>query len=91
MEIGLLLLLSAAVYFLKIYFLMLIARILLYWFPNISFYDQPFYSLVRVTDPYLRLFRNILPIFLGMDLSPLLAFLLIQIAMEAIPKLSTSI
>lgn len=91
MEIGLLLLLSAAVYFLKIYFLMLIARILLYWFPNISFYDQPFYSLVRVTDPYLRLFRNILPIFLGMDLSPLLAFLLIQIAMEAIPKLSASI
>lgn len=91
MEIGLLLLLSASVYFLKIYFLMLIARILLYWFPNISFYDQPFYSLVRVTDPYLRLFRNILPIFLGMDLSPLLAFLLIQIAMEAIPKLSTSI
>jgi YggT family protein len=91
MEIGLLLLLSASVYFLKIYFLMLIARILLYWFPNISFYDQPFYSLVRVTDPYLRLFRNILPIFLGMDLSPLLAFLLIQIAMEAIPKLSASI
>jgi YggT family protein len=91
MEIGLLLLLSAVVYFLKIYFLMLIARILLYWFPNISFYDQPFYSLVRVTDPYLRLFRNILPIFLGMDLSPLLAFLLIQIAMEAIPKLSASI
>jgi YggT family protein len=91
MEIGLLLLLSASVYFLKIYFLMLIARILLYWFPNISFYDQPFYSLVRVTDPYLRLFRNILPIFLGMDLSPLLAFLLIQIAMEAIPKISASI
>lgn len=91
MEIGLLLLLSASVYFLKIYFLMLVARILLYWFPNISFYDQPFYSLVRVTDPYLRLFRNILPIFLGMDLSPLLAFLLIQIAMEAIPKLSASI
>ena len=91
MEIGLLLLLNASVYFLKIYFLMLVARILLYWFPNISFYDQPFYSLVRVTDPYLRLFRNILPIFLGMDLSPLLAFLLIQIAMEAIPKISASI
>ena len=91
MEISLLLFLRAIVYFLKIFFVMLIARILLYWFPNISFYDQPFYSLVRVTDPYLRLFRNILPVFLGMDLSPLLAFLLLQIAMEAIPKLAASI
>ena len=91
MEIGLLLLLRAIVYFIKIFFVMLIARILLYWFPNISFYDQPFYSLVRVTDPYLRVFRNILPVFLGMDLSPLLAFLLLQIAMEAIPKLAASI
>lgn len=91
MEIGLLLVSSAALYFLKFYFVMLIARVLLYWFPSVSFYEQPVYSLVRVTDPYLRLFRNILPIFLGMDLSPLLAFLLLQIAMEVIPKLSTSI
>jgi len=91
MDTGLILLLRSFVYFLKIYFIMLIMRIVLYWFPNVSFYDQPFYSLVRVTDPYLRLFRGILPIFLGMDLSPLLAFLVIQILIDALPRISASI
>lgn len=91
MDIGFTLLLRSFVYFLKIYFLMLIMRILLYWFPNVSFYDQPFYSLVRVTDPYLRLFRGILPVFLGMDLSPLFAFLVIQILIDAIPRISAAI
>ena len=91
MDSGFLLLLRSFVYFLKIYFLLLILRIILYWFPNVSFYDQPFYSLVRITDPYLRLFRGILPVFLGMDLSPLLAFLVIQILIDALPRISASI
>lgn len=90
MDIGFLLLLRSFVYFLKIYFLLIILRIILYWFPSVSLYDQPFYALVRVTDPYLQLFRGLLPVFLGMDLSPLLAFLVLQIFIDALPRISAS-
>jgi YggT family protein len=65
-------------------------RILLYWLPNISFYEQPWYSLIRVTDPYLRLFRNGLPSILGMDLSPLFAFVFLQLFIEILPILVSS-
>jgi YggT family protein len=37
-------------------------------------YHQPLYSLGKITDPYLRLFRGMLPTLIGIDLSPLLAF-----------------
>ena len=63
--------------FLKCYIVMLTLRVYLTWFPNINFFTQPFYSLGKMTDPYLRVFRGILPPLLGFDLSPLLGFLLI--------------
>ena len=54
--------------FLKFYIVMLTLRVYLTWFPNINFYSQPFDTLGRMTDPYLRLFRGILPPQLGFDL-----------------------
>ncbi len=47
--------------FITIYTGLLFVRILLTWFPNISFYDQPFATLAQLTDPYLNLFRSIIP------------------------------
>ena len=63
--------------FLKFFMVLLTLRVYLTWFPNINFFTQPFYSLGKMTDPYLRVFRGILPPLLGFDLSPLLGFLLI--------------
>jgi YggT family protein len=65
--------------FITIYTGLLIVRILLTWFPNISFYDQPFATLAQLTDPYLNLFRSIIPPLGGMDLSPMLAIFLLQL------------
>jgi YggT family protein len=62
-----------------IYTGLLIVRILLTWFPNISFYDQPFATLAQLTDPYLNLFRSIIPPLGGMDLSPMLAIFALQL------------
>jgi len=57
----------------------LIIRILLTWFPNISWYNQPFSTLSQLTDPYLNLFRSIIPPLGGIDIS-ILAIFLLQLA-----------
>ncbi|BAY82217.1 hypothetical protein NIES267_16960 [Calothrix parasitica NIES-267] len=65
--------------FIQIYSWLLIARVLLTWFPQIDWYNQPFAALSQVTDPYLNLFRNIIPSLGGIDLSPILAFVTLNI------------
>ncbi|MCM0590052.1 MAG: YggT family protein [Gloeotrichia echinulata IR180] len=66
--------------FIQIYNVLLIIRVLLTWFPNIDFSSQPFAALSQITDPYLNLFRSIIPPLGGMDFSPILAFLALQLA-----------
>lgn len=66
--------------FISLYSYVVIIRILLTWFPTISWYDQPFSTLSQLTDPYLNLFRSIIPPLGGIDLSPILAILLLQVA-----------
>jgi YggT family protein len=60
---------------LELYSWFLIIRILLTWFPTVNFYEPPLSWLAQITDPFLNLFRSIIPPIGGMDLSPILAFL----------------
>jgi YggT family protein len=48
--------------FISIYLLLLFIRVILTWFPNINWYNQPFAALSQVTDPYLNLFRSLIPV-----------------------------
>nr|WP_290227461.1 YggT family protein [Trichocoleus desertorum] len=64
--------------FLQIYTVLLIIRILLSWFPTISWSDPPFSIVSQLTDPYLNLFRSFIPPLGGMDFSPILAIFLLQ-------------
>jgi YggT family protein len=75
MEVLILTLCSGIAGFLKFYTTLLTLRVYVTWFPNLNMYHQPLYSLGKITDPYLRLFRGMLPTFIGIDLSPLLAFI----------------
>ncbi|CAH9119635.1 unnamed protein product [Cuscuta europaea] len=60
---------------LDIYSGVLMIRVLLSWFPNIPWERQPLSAIRDLCDPYLNLFRNIIPpIFDTLDVSPLLAF-----------------
>ncbi|MBP0001211.1 MAG: YggT family protein [Cyanobacteria bacterium SID2] len=70
--------------FLTIYFALLIIRVLLTWFPNVNWYDPPFSILSQLTDPYLNLFRSIIPPLGGLDFSPILAILLLQVVQSLI-------
>jgi YggT family protein len=65
--------------FVSIYIALLVIRILLTWFPTVNWYNQPFSALSQITDPYLNLFRSIIPPLGGMDFSPMLAILVLQL------------
>lgn len=66
--------------FIQIYTYLIIIRVLLTWFPTIDFYKQPFAALSQLTDPYLNLFRSVIPPLGGIDISPIVAILLLQLA-----------
>jgi len=76
--------------FLSIYSLLLIIRILLSWFPNIDWMNQPFAALSQLTDPYLNLFRSIIPSLGGIDFSPILAILAIQFAQSLMAQVQAA-
>jgi YggT family protein len=60
----------------------MIFRVLLTWFPNIDWSSAPFSILSQLTDPYLNLFRSIIPPLGGIDFSPLIAFFVLQFGSE---------
>ncbi len=65
--------------FLQIYSVLLIIRILLTWFPTVDWSNPIFSTLAQLTDPYLNLFRSIIPPIGGLDLSAILAILALNL------------
>jgi YggT family protein len=76
--------------FIQIYTYLLLFRVLLTWFPTVNWYNQPFSALSQVTDPYLNLFRSIIPPLGGMDFSPILAFLALSFLGNIVGSLAAS-
>jgi YggT family protein len=69
---------------LQVYIWLLIARLLLSWFPNPPDALRPVYAfLYTITEPVLRLVRPLVPpLRMGMtalDLSPIIVFVVLQI------------
>ncbi|MFO7310918.1 MAG: YggT family protein [Bacillota bacterium] len=62
----------------EVYSWLLLIRILLTWFP-VDPYNPAVRFIARVTDPFLRLFRGILPPIGMLDLSPILAFIVLNL------------
>ncbi|WP_392536138.1 YggT family protein [Nostoc sp. C117] len=82
------LLITTLATFITFYSYLLIIRVLLTWFPTINWYNQPFAALGQITDPYLNLFRSIIPALGGIDFSPILAFLVLNLAGELLRTLT---
>lgn len=61
------------------YYILIILRIFLTWIPNIDWHQQPLRTVRDVTDVYLNLFRRIIPPFGGLDFSPIIALIALQI------------
>lgn len=62
------------------YYILLILRIFLSWIQSIDWDQQPFKFVRSICDPYLNIFRGIIPPIGGMlDISPILALILLSI------------
>lgn len=61
------------------YFILIILRIFLTWIPNLDWYQQPFRALREITDIYLDIFRKFIPPVGGLDFSPIIAIIVLQI------------
>ncbi len=72
---------------LSLYYFLLIIRILLTWFPGIDWSNGILSALTSITDPYLNIFRGIIPPIGGFDISSLLALILFQVIQGFIPSL----
>eukprot|EP00195_Chlamydomonas_chlamydogama_P006628 CAMPEP_0202905152 /NCGR_PEP_ID=MMETSP1392-20130828/32832_1 /ASSEMBLY_ACC=CAM_ASM_000868 /TAXON_ID=225041 /ORGANISM="Chlamydomonas chlamydogama, Strain SAG 11-48b" /LENGTH=175 /DNA_ID=CAMNT_0049593121 /DNA_START=472 /DNA_END=999 /DNA_ORIENTATION=- len=73
----------AAFGFAKMYLFCLFMRVLLSWFPGIDWNAQPWTFLRLITEPYLQIYRGILPPLFGqLDFTPLFGFLILQDVVE---------
>ena len=62
------------------YYIIIILRIFLSWIQTIDWEAQPFVFIRSITDPFLNIFRGIIPPIGGMlDISPIRAIILLQI------------
>jgi YggT family protein len=64
---------------LQIYTLVLIVRVLLSWFPNLDWSNPILSAVSSITDPFLNVFRGLIPPIGGLDLSAIVAFLALQL------------
>lgn len=70
---------------LQVFQLVLLARVLLTWFPNIDRNNQLVRMLYDITEPVLQPIRNMLPQTGMVDFSPLIVFLIISVLLRILP------
>ncbi len=75
-------------YTLRIYSFLLLIRVLLTWFPSIDWNNGILSALCSITDPYLNIFRGVIPPIGGFDISSILAFLLLNFLQGQLYSLS---
>lgn len=81
---------KAAYGFAKMYLFCLFMRVLLSWFSEIDWNVQPFTFLRMITEPYLQIYRGILPPLFGqLDFTPLFGFLILQDVVEVMTPVYT--
>ena len=73
---------------LSLYSTLLIIRVLLTWFPGIDWSNGILSALCSITDPYLNIFRGIIPPIGGFDISSILAFVILNVVQTQVYKLS---
>jgi YggT family protein len=64
---------------LQIYTLVLIVRVLLSWFPNLDWGNPILSAICSISDPFLNVFRGLIPPIGGIDLSAIVAFFSLQL------------
>lgn len=69
-------------YVLTFFELILLARVLLSWFPNVDRRNPIIQFVFDATEPVLRPIRDLMPQGMMFDFSPLIVFLIINVLMQ---------
>jgi YggT family protein len=73
------LLINTVANFIQLYLILIIVRILLSWFQTTGWAYNAISFLAPITDPYLNIFRSIIPPLGGIDFSAILAIFVLQL------------
>ena len=71
----------------QLIYIILVLRILLTWFPNVDWWKQPFKFMHDFSEPFFAPFRKLIPSFGGIDISPIIAFFVLQLVFDLVLKL----
>ncbi|MDJ0844253.1 YggT family protein [Crocosphaera sp.] len=74
--------------FLNIYLVLIFVRILLSWFQSAEWAMNAMSFLSPITDPYLNIFRSIIPPLGGIDFSAILAIFALQFVARMLASLA---
>ena len=75
----------------QLFSFLLLVRVLLTWFPSIDWSNGILSALTSLTDPYLNIFRGVIPPIGGFDISSLLAIIVFQVIQGFIPDIAGQI
>lgn len=75
----------------NLFYFLIILRIFLSWIPSIRWENNPWKTIRSITDLYLDLFRRIIPPFQGLDFSPIIAIIVLQIIQNIVIHILLSI
>lgn len=67
-----------------IFYILIIARIFLSWIPRLNWYKQPWKFIFQSTELYLGIFRRFIPPIGMIDISPIIAILVLQLLQNII-------
>lgn len=70
----------------EILFWIIILTIFLSWIPNVDWNNNILKTLKMITETVLEPFRNIIPPINGLDLSPILALVILQLVQYAVVR-----
>lgn len=73
------------------FYLIIILRIFLTWIPSIDWGQQPVKAIREVTDMYLDIFRRFIPPMGGLDFSPIIALIVLQILQVLITNILSQV
>ena len=68
----------------SLFYILILLRCLLSFFPNLDWYKQPIKFVKEVTDPYLDLFRRLIPPIGMLDISPVVAIIVLGVIQNVI-------
>ena len=62
-----------------LFLIIILVRCLLSWVPSLDWTRQPWFTIRQVADAYLNIFRRFIPPIRGLDASPIIAIIVLQI------------